>query len=288
MTRFVLLALSLSIGILATPASGQGGGAKAPHPKKAAYADVQDWPALAPGDISLPGFQPFRAVYDRQYKKSGGPDAGALRTDQIIIHAEPVAWDGRHAVAITLIDSGNAEYPDATARSLVQIFDAKTLEAFFETGPIPGKAKDYYLARFEAEKIHLNMVLTAEQTHQSQTIPAPAPGFGPAVWALASAKLAPDAKLRLAPLYSREGANVLSTASYGRVAGRERVTDANGVSYEAWVVETGGVIAPSSPRLKRLFLTPQPPYYLGTENVDLDTGETNRSVWLNSFQAHAE
>lgn len=261
-------------------------GAQAPdvHPGKALYAEAASWPATAPGSVSLKNFRPFRAVYDREYRQHSGANAGDARRDRVILSAEEVAWDGRRAVAITLLDSATPEHPDTNARALVQISDLETLQLLFEVGPIPGKAKDYYLARVEPEEILLNMVTTDTQKLTPQRHEISAPGFGPGTWVMASMDLEAETRIRLAPYYSPEATNLVSASSYGRVLGSQSITDGSGGEHAAWVVETGGYYSPSNPKVQHLYLIDRPPYYLGTENVHLETGDRSRFVWLREVQ----
>ena len=283
--------LALKIALIGILAACQPDSAQQPpdiHPGKLIYADSESWPATAPGSLSLANFRPFRAVYDREYHQHSGPDAGDLRRDQIILSAEEVAWDGRRALAITLLDSGIAEQADTNARALVQISDLETLELLFEMGPIPGKAKDYYLARVESDQILLNQVTTDTQTLTSEKHRIMAPGFGPGTWVMASMDLEADARIHLNPYHSPEATNIVSASSYGRVLGQKTIVDGSGGEHTAWVVETGGYYSASNPKLQHLYLIDRPPYYLGTENVHLDTGERSRYVWLRGVQIFGE
>ena len=55
-----------------------------------------------------------------------------------------------------------------------------------------------------------------------------------------------------------------------------------GVEHQAWVLETSRNF--SSPRVSHIYLIDRPPYYLGTETVNLDTGERKQFVWLRSVE----
>ena len=120
-----------------------------PHPEKKVYANVESWPATAPGDVELKHFQPFRAVYDRKYTQGLGAGAGQKRQDRVIVHAEEVGWEGRRAAAITMLDTGEAKYADTNMRALTMVTDLENLQVLFEMGPLPGKAKDYYIGRLD-------------------------------------------------------------------------------------------------------------------------------------------
>ena len=231
--------------------------------------------------IRPPHFQPFRAVYNRTYRQGSGPNAGDTRNDRVIISAEETGWDGRRAVAITLIDSGIVKHSDTNARTLTMFASLDDLSFLFEIGPIPGKAKDYYIGRAEKETIYLNSVVTDEQQYQPQKMKIGSPGFGPNAWVMASMELKKDLKISLSPTYSPRG-NSLTSATYGHVLGRETFTDGSGKKHKSWVLETSRNLA--SPRVSHIYLTERPPYYLGTETVNLDTGERKKFVWLRSIQ----
>ena len=52
---------------------------------------------------------------------------------------------------------------------------------------------------------------------------------------------------------------------------RKRKADGAGKEYEAWVIETSGYYSFKHPKISRIYVTSKPPYYLGTQNVNLDT-----------------
>ena len=246
------------------------------HPKKKAFQNAARWPEISPSKVKLKNFAPFRAVYDRTYKQGLGSKAGELREDRVIISAEEVGWDGRSAIAITLIDSGAKKYRDTNARVLTMFVSRSNLSVLFEIGPVPGKAKDYYIAQIDKDQVVVNSVTTQTQKLKPQKVSIERSGFGPSVWALAS--MARKGKqMKLLPTYSPKG-NVLTSINAGYFMGKETFTDGSGKEHQAWVLETTKSF--SSPQVKRLYLVDQPPYYLGTESVDLDTGEKKRSVWL--------
>ena len=197
----------LALGTLAVMVLAQS--QKKFHSAKTVYADVKSWPATAPGEVELKHFQPFRAVYDRQYTQATGPGAGEKRRDRVIVTAEEVGWDGNRAVAITVIDSGAAEYPDTNMRSLMMVTALDDLRALFEIGPAPGKAKDYYLGRFTDKEVLLSTVTTDTQKLEAQKIPTGKPGFGPGSWVMASMELKEGLKINLSPYYSPQ-ANPIS------------------------------------------------------------------------------
>ena len=267
------LAVLLSVAI---PACAKD---KAPHPKKAVYAEVQSWAPTSPGEVTLKGFQPFHAVYDRSYVQGGGPNAGDPRHDRVIVHADEVAWDGRRAAAITVLDSGIAEHADTAMRSLMMVTALDDLSALFEIGPVPGKAKDYYLARFMGKDVRFTMVATDTQKVTPEKRAVDQPGFGPGTWVMASMKLKEGMQIRLSPYFSPQ-ANPISQTNYGKVIGRKKITDGSGQTHDAWVIETSGWYGLPSPKVLRIHVKDTPPYLLGTDRYNYDTGESSHFVWL--------
>jgi len=172
------------------------------HPKKMIFQDVESWPATAPGDVELKNFAPFRAVYDRTYKQGSGPNAGDPRLDHVIITAEDVGWDGRRAAAITIIDSGIVEHDDTNARALTMFVGLDDLRILFEIGPIPGKAKDYYIGRVTPDTIFMNEITTDTQKLKTERMKTGEPGFGPGAWVMASMNLSEGLKINLSPYYT--------------------------------------------------------------------------------------
>ena len=257
--------------------------AQKPHPAKKVYADVQSWPATVPGQVELKDFQPFRAVYDRQYTQGSGPGAGEKRQDHVIVNVSEVGWDGRRAAAISVLDSGAARYSDTAMRSLTMIAGLDDLSILFEIGPLPGKAKDYYLGLVTDKEMLISKVMTEAQELQPQKFPAKDAGFGPGNWVMASMNLREGMKIRLDPYYSPQ-ANPISQSSYGRVIGRKTMVDGSGQEREAWVVEMPAWYGPTSPKVLQVYLQPEPPYYLGTEIYNYDTDERKRFVWLRDLQ----
>lgn len=271
-TRYLLaLTLFSSAAVL----SQQSGNVR---PEKAAFQNFQSWPATKPGEVRLKNFRPFRAVYERNYLQGSGPNAGDLRVDRVIVTAEEVGWDGTNAALITLIDSADAKWADTAARSLFMIVDLKDLHLLFESGPIPGKAKDYYFVRPEAGMG--TMITTDAGTAQQMEFPKGAVGFGPGPWALGSLDLKEGAKIRLDPFVSPAG-NIFGIRD-GVVKGRRQFRDLSGKTHSAWLLERGGNL--SSSRMGQIYVTEQPPYFLARFSVDLDSGEETRGVRLKSFQ----
>lgn len=268
---------SFSLIILHTNTFGQ----QKIHPKKKVFQNVKSWTATAPGSVKLKNFLPFRAVYNRAYKQGSGPNAGDPRNDRVIISAEETGWEGQKAVAITLIDSGIVKHSDTNARVLNMFVGLDNLNTLFELGPIPGKAKDYYIGRFEKDSIYLNLVTTDKQTLTPRKMETNKPGFGPNAWVMASMQLKKGMKINLSPAYSLRG-NSLTSATYGHIVGQKQFTDGSGKKHKAWVLETSRNL--STPRVSHVYLIDKPPYYLGTETVNLDSGERNKFVWLNNVK----
>ena len=276
----------LSIVLLAVLTVPQGIvlGQGKPHPEKKVYAEVANWPATAPGEVSLKHFGPFRAVYDRSYTQGAGPKAGEKRQDRVIVHADEVGWEGRRAAAITMIDTAAAKYADTNMRTLTMVTDLENLQVLFESGPLPGTSKDYYIGLFSGDEGILNIIKTETQEHTPQRMPAKQPGFGAGSWVMASMDLKPGMLINLAPYYSMQG-NSLSRSHYGRVIERTTFESGSGGSHEAWIVETSAWYGLDKPKVLRLYLQDAPPYYLGTEIFNYDTGEGKRFVWLRDFQS---
>ena len=249
------------------------------HPKKKIFRDFESWPTTAPGDVKLKNFSPFRAVYDRTYSQGSGPNAGDPRHDRVIISAEDAGWDGTAAAAITIIDSGIVEHKDTNARVLTMFVGLDNLQTLFEIGPIPGKAKDYYIGRITPDSIYMSMVTTDTQKLEPKKMKTDKPGFGPNAWVMASMNLRQGMKINLAPTYSPRG-NSLTSATYGHIVSRGSFTAGSGMKYQSWVLETSRNL--STPRVSHIHLIDRPPYYLGTETVDLATGERKPFVWLRS------
>ena len=274
--RFVVRVAVSTLAVFLTVASVFAQGT---HPKKSIFTDVEDWPATKPGEVKLKNFSPFRAVYDRTYRQASGPKRGEARNDRVIISAENTGWDGRKAVAITLIDSGIAKHSDTNARVLTMFADLNDLSLLFEIGPVPGSAKNYYIGRVDAEKISMSRVMTGDGKHEARNVPTKAPGFGPNAWVMASMGLKKGLKISLAPVYSPRG-NSLTSATYGHIVGTGSFVDGSGKKHQSWILETSRNL--SSPRVSHVHLIDRPPYYLGTETVNLDTGERRKFVWLRS------
>lgn len=248
------------------------------HPEKRAFQDEQQWSATGPGDVKLKNFRPFRAVYERHYIVGAGPTRGQPRVDRVIVTAESVGWDGRKAVLITLIDTGDAKWDDTTARSLFSIVDASDMSLLFESGPIPGKAKDYYFIR-PGEGMG-TMVMTHDASVQKREFPKGARGFGPGPWVLGSMALKPGQKVRLDPFVAPPG-SILGIRS-GIVKGKREFTDLSGRKHSGWLLERGGNL--KSSRMGQLYVTNSPPYFLGRFSVDLKTKKETRGFRLIEFR----
>ncbi len=268
---------------LSVPLWGQG---KSPHPKKKAFHDFQSWPALAPGQVSLKNFVPFRAMYTRTYRQGAGPKAGESRTDRVIITAEQVGWDGREAVLMNMIDSAEAHYDDTNGRGFSSYIDRENLAVLFEMGPVPGKGKDYYLLRVLEDKLVGTFVTTDKGDSQNQVMETKNPGFGaPAPWMLASMKLETGQNIRFEPVYS-VGLGPLNAKSPFRVLGVEKVQAQDGKDYQARVVES--VANLTSPWVYRTYLIDRPPYLVRRESLNLDTGEKKIYMDLVHFQTFGQ
>ena len=252
------------------------------HPGKKAFQDSNNWPAVAPGQVSLKNFTPFRAVYRRTYRQGSGPNAGQTRIDRVIISADNVAWDGNKAIYFNMVDSGEAHYDDTNGRTFSLFFDAQNLAVLLELGPVPGAAKDYYTLRVLEDKLVGTFVTTDKGEAKNQVAATSAPGFGaPAPWILASMDLAKGKKIRFAPAYS-VGLGVLNTKAPFHVIDQKKVTSAGGQHFDAWIVESVGNL--TSPWVQRTAITDKPPYIIRRESINSDTGEKKVYMDLLDFQ----
>ncbi len=249
------------------------------YPGKERFMAPEKWPATAPAEVTLNNFQPFRAVYERQYKQASGADKGALRKDRVIISAESVAWNGVDAVQITLIDSGIVASTDTNARTLSMTVSKHGLSPVLEIGPIPGKAKDYYIVSFMAEQVNKAMIMTTSNEVSSDSEKVTERGFGPGSWVMANMPLKTGMKINLQPYYSPQ-ANVLASKFYAIVKGQEVMTDLSGQQHQAWVLESSDYFSLASPKVRKMYLSDQPPYYLGSYTVNLASEEETPYVVL--------
>lgn len=253
------------------------------HPGKVAFKDFKQWPAVAPGQVSLKNFAPFRAVYRRTYRQGSGPKAGQARTDRVIITADSVAWDGSKAILFNMIDSGEAHHDDTNSRTFSLYFDAGSLAMLLELGPVPGTAKDYYTLRVVGDKLICTFVTTDKGESKKQIASTTAPGFGaPAPWILASMDLAKGKQIRFAPTYN-VGLGVLNAKAPFRVIGKEKVRSEGGLHFDAWIIESVGNL--TSPWVQQTTITDKPPYLIRRESINRDSGEKKVYMDLLDFQA---
>lgn len=276
MKMFKILGYTVLVLVLSGPLGAQS----KVHPKKTIYADAQQWPATAPGDVKLKNFRPFRAVYQRSYSIGSGPGKGQPRQDHVIVSAENVAWDGKPAILINVFDVANTEYEDTNARSLSMYVDREDLSMVLEIGPIPGKAKDYYIARRMEDKMVMTMVTSEDGSAKVQTMPTSTRGFGPGTWVMACMDLKKDLKIRLDPHFSPPG-NAVSGMRFARIIGRKTYKDKNGKEYDAWVAEAMWGL--SNAKVVHRYLIDRAPYVLGVDSVNLESGEVKEFMRLTEF-----
>ncbi len=248
------------------------------HPKKSEYKDVMDWPVTKPGDVELHNFNPFRAVYERSYTNG----AGQSRTDRVIVTAEEVSWDGHEVIAISLTDTGDPEFDDTNARSLIMYAKRADLSILFEIGPRPGTSKDYYVGRNLGDKLILNSVVSDSDARDTQIMETSTPGFGPGTWVMANLDLSEGRKIRLDPMYSPRANAVTGYAPFAIVVGKQKFVYPDGSQHDAWILEHA--TNPTSATVTRRPVIGRPPYLLGTESVNLDTGERTTTMKLVEFQ----
>ena len=273
----ITLFLLVPVILVASPQGGEV------HKAKTAFKNFQQWNPVAPGQVTLKNFTPFRAVYQRTYRQGAGPKAGEPRTDRVIITAEDVGWDGRPAILFNMIDSAEAHYDDTNGRTFSMYFDKQNMAVLLELGPVPGKGKDYYAMRVLKDKVVATMVTTDQGVSEKREIPVSVPGFGaPAPWLLASLDLEKDQKIRFAPAFSI-GLGAFSAKAPFRVVGKERVKSVNGTTSEAWILES--IANLTSPWVTQNAIIDKPPYLIRRVSINHDSGEKKTSLELIDFQA---
>lgn len=253
------------------------------HEAKQTYADFGSWPVTAPGEVSLANFQPFRAVYERHYRDVNGEH----RADRVIVTAENVAWGPEAAVMVGLIDAGSLAYSDTNARSQVRFFSLADGRLLLQVTPAPGTAKDYRLIRAEGGRVSMSTVRTVDGETDFRDMAVDVGGWGaPAHWVVASMALEPDMKIRLEPTFAFASSRVFVAEPF-TVLGEEWV-DVLGERVSAWSVEHP--IGLEGPRLMRTWVVNRPPYLLGRQPVDAETGEEPLigSMRLVAFQLYED
>lgn len=238
------------------------------HPTKAAFADWQTWPAVAPGEIPLRNFEPFRAVYERVYRDGKGQQ----REDRVIIIAERVAWGETGAIMVTLIDAGNLDYDDTSARVQTRVFAEADQRLLFQISPVPGTAKDYLLVHADQGPVRATMVEAATGKGTVKADPVPTPQLGaPALWVVGSMGLQDAQRIRFTAADAPAASNILGARPF-QVSGRETIETEPYGEHQAWVVSYP--LGMESARVMQNFVIDRPPYLLGKRPMDLETGET--------------
>lgn len=253
-------------GIAAAGATAQTTGAV--HPTKEVFAEAASWPEVQPGARPFTSFRPFRAVYERVYRdRSGGQ-----QDDRVIITAERVAWEETSAILVTLIDTGNLEYDDTTARIQTRVFADGDQSLLLQIAPAPGTPRDYLVVHPREGNLQVTGVLGETGEARSREVPVQMPQLGaPAMWILGSMDLEAGQGVRFAAADVPAPSNILGARPFV-VAGREAVRTADGETHEAWVVRYP--LGMDGPRVMENLLTDRPPYLLGKRPMDLETGET--------------
>lgn len=273
--------LLITGALVAGCAPGDEAGGQELHPAKSAYAEAASWPATTAEQISLPAFRPFRAIYERHYTQAMGPGAGEPRQDWVVVTADYAAWDDREAIVVSMYDTGNTMYSDTNGRVWTAYVDRTTLDLFLETGPIPGASRDYYVLRRSDEGLVGGMMNLDDQDTQYQTAdPEGAMGVAIGPWAMASLALSEGDRVRIDPFFGIT-ANAFN-ATPAIVNGRTAFTDPTGQNWDAWELDQMG--SPSSPRVNRTVLLPEPPYLVARYLHNLETGEDSPGQRLVSFQ----
>lgn len=251
------------------------------HETKSAYAGAESWPGTSVDQVSLPGFHPFRAVYERFYTQGLGPGAGEPRQDWVVVTADYAAWDDKEAIVVSLYDSGNPVYSDTNGRVWTAYVGREDLALFLETGPVPGEAKEYYVWKHTEDGLTGGMLyVDREDAEFRSEDTALAPGLGIGPWAMASLPLSAGRQIRLDPFYG-VASNVFSAAP-SIVVGPASFEDPSGTVWETWMVDQLG--NPNSSRVSRMHLVAEPPYLVARYSHDLETGEDSRGHRLVAFQ----
>ena len=250
------------------------------HEAKGAYADFASWPVISPGSLQLADFRPFRAVYERHYRDGNG----VHREDRVIVAAENVAWGPEAAIMVSLADAGSLEYSDTNARNQFRFFSREDGRMLLQVTPAPGTAKDYRVIRAEEERVTTSTVRTASGEVEFQEMAVEAGGWGaPPHWVVASMPLEQGMAIRLDPNLGYPSSRIFLNAPF-RVLGQEWV-EFVGERFQAWLIEHP--VGLDGLRLMRTWVVNHPPYVLGRQSVDADTGEEPLigSMRLLSFQA---
>lgn len=260
---------ALALAVVAGLVSGGfvEGVAQEPHANKVElFGNAADWPAIAPGEVGLTGFRPFRAVYERAYRdKNGGK-----QNDHVIITAEKVAWGPVDAVLVTLIDTGNLEYDDTFGRIQTRVFALEDQRLLMQIAPAPGTPKDYMVLHAEDSVVVTMVEAAGNATTRSPGAPVPQLGT-PALWLVGSMEPEPDRGLKFSAAHAPSPSNILGARDY-HVSSSERFAagplgevDARVVSYP---------LGMESPWVMQNLVTDRPPYLVGKRPMDLDSGQT--------------
>ena len=251
------------------------------HPLKQEFQDASTWPSTGPGEIELPGFRPFRAVYERHYTQGLGPGAGEPRQDWVVVTADYAAWDDRDAIVVSMFDTGNPAYSDTNGRVWTAYVDRSNLRLFLELGPVPGEAKDYYVLKQVGDRFVGGMLYPErEEAEFQQGPPGLNEGIGIGPWAMASLPLGEGMRIRLDPFVGIV-ANAFG-ATPAMVDRKVSFVDPSGVTWATWQVDQMG--SPSSPRVNRTQLLPEPPYLIARYPHNLENGEDGRGLRIVAFQ----
>ncbi len=260
--------LTLIVTACVTLGGAQDAHSQAFHRTKAVFADAETWPAVSPGDIALKNFQPFRAVYERVYRDA----QGRQRDDRVIIMAERVAWGETGAIMVSLIDAGNLDYNDTSARVQTRVFAEDDQRLLMQITPVPGTAKDYLLIHADEAPIRATRVDAATGEGSVQPLEVPMPQLGaPALWIVGSMALDVGQRIRFAPADAPAASNILGARPF-HVSGQESVRTQFGSEHRAWVVSYP--LGMTNARVMQNFVIERPPYLLGKRPMDLESEET--------------
>ena len=253
--------------VVAGCADGAPADAQQIHPGKSHFSDAASWPSVAPGDVPLRGFHPFRAVYERVYQDAEGDEV----RDHIIVTAERVAWGETPAVMVTLIDSGSRDHDDTWARIQTRVISEKDQSLLMQIAPAPGTARDYVIGHTDGGA-RATLVQAESGAAQSLPVDFPLPQLGaPGLWLAASMNLEEGQRLAFSQADAPAPSSTLGARPY-HVVGQEEFLAGPVGQVEAWVVEYP--LGMTNGRMMRAFVIDRPPYLVGKRPLDLDSGET--------------
>lgn len=266
--------------------SGEGASQVVPqevHPTKGVFADFEQWPAIARGELALANFRPFRAVYERSYQDVNGRP----RTDRVVITAERVAWGSEAAIMVTLIDTGSLAYDDTSPRTHVRIFAETDQRMLYQISPAPGTPRDFLMINTEGSSPRVTRVNDSNGEAVTQTLPVSTPQLGaPALWIVGSMQPSTGRKLRFGSADLPAASNILGAREFMVVA-KETVGPGPAGRHEASVVNYP--LGMTNARVMQNVVIDRPPYLVSKRPMDLASGEVEaETLRLIEFTTFAE